>query len=227
MNTKQKVDITSMNVNDKVDRQEHRRRFWVTYYSAVRKKNVITIPLTKEMTDEAENWAKQVIEAKKKESHHKTDGHQELKRWSTGALGEIVLGKYLGVNIHDKGIGKSTSYNVPDLEVLGLRCGVKTFNVNNFPLTNRLSLSTSYPQIFIAVCTQYKKAYIFGMADVEDLKMNERNPETNLFVKDSNALKRKVAFIALDSLKTFKTLDDLKKLVSASEGKQLLDSNVI
>lgn len=200
---------------------DHRRHFWHQFYKTQKKNGFVVVKLEQNDIAYAEEFAKKVIESKLKESHHQRDNKNETKRWVIGTLGEVALGKYLGIKIHDDTVGDSLAFNVPDLkDAIGMHCGVKAFSVNNFPLTNRLIKPdgkvkwNAYPQVFIAVCLQYKKAYIFGMATVEQMIANEKNPNNAQYVKDANALERKVAFTNLENLHSFKDVENLKSLIS-------------
>jgi len=221
-----KLDPTNTtNKHVALDYAEHRRRFWVKFYKAQKKDGFVVVSLTDNDIAYAKAFARKVIDSKMKEAHHQRDNRNETKRWVVGTLGEVALGKYLGIKIHDDKVGDSLAFNVPDLkDAIGMHCGVKAFSVNNFPLTNRLIKPdgkikwNAYPQVFIGICSERNLAYIFGMATVAQLIANEKNLYNSQYVKDENALERKVAFTNLENLHSFKDVESLKTLISGKRG---------
>ena len=68
-----------------------------------------------------QNFVTELVEAKSKEDHHKIDSNKEVKRFTTGFLGEAALEKLFGIPIIDWTIGYSGLYHIP-----GYRVGIKT-----------------------------------------------------------------------------------------------------
>ncbi|WP_442638085.1 hypothetical protein [Rossellomorea marisflavi] len=228
---RREMNLSLLNLGEKqivpLDYKEHRRLFWRSFYRTKEKKGFVVIQLTDNDISYAEAFAKKVIRLKQKESHHENDGQFEFNRWVVGTLGEVALGKFLGVKIHDNKVGNSENFDVPDLQdALGLRCGVKAFRVDNFPLTNRILYESgrvkrsAYPQVFIGICTKKKVAYLYGVATVDDLAENERMEENEQFIKDRNASKRKVAFTQLETISCFHDVASLESLISGQKGSQ-------
>lgn len=184
-----------------------------------RQNRIIEIPFSEDMLERAEHFTREVVKEKRKEKVHQRDGKNEYKRWVTGTLGELALEEFLGVRIHNPTVGHSSRYAVPNLSSLGIPVGVKSFRVGNFPLVNRIAQSPSpvhgeiESQIFVGIEPKRKVAYLFGIGFPETLIANERNPESDRYVKDKNALNRKTAFIDLPALHVFQSLDELKTLV--------------
>lgn len=204
---------------------EHKRHFWNKFMKAKKQEGFVIIKLTDNDVAYANAFAKKVVEKKMLEEHHQKDSRWEIERWMVGTLGEIALGKFLGIDIHDPSIGDSSYYAVPDLkDAIGVRCGVKSFRFQNFPLTNRVlnyngyTKRDAYPQIFLSISLEYNVAYLFGLATVEQMAENERDEENRKFVKDENALVRKTAFTAIDELHKFKDVESLKALLSGNRG---------
>lgn len=199
--------------------KEHWNKFWRMFYKQVKEKRIIEIDISEEMIKTAEDFSKRIIAEKLKETVHQLDSRNEWKRWMTGVLGEIALETFLEVSFRDATIGCSKDYNVPDLSPLGLQVGVKSFRVGNFPLVNRSKRTYTGErvkldgQIFIGIAQNLKTAYLFGIAFDDQLFHNENNPHNNRFVKDVNALGRKIAFTEMDSLYTFQSLTELSELV--------------
>ncbi len=48
-----------------------------------------------------QNFVTELVEAKSKEDHHKIDSNKEVKRFTTGFLGEAALEKLFGIPIID------------------------------------------------------------------------------------------------------------------------------
>ena len=70
-----------------------------------------------------QNFVTELVEAKSKEDHHKIDSNKEVKRFTTGFLGEAALEKLFGIPIIDWTIGYSGLYHIPDIP--GYRVGIK------------------------------------------------------------------------------------------------------
>lgn len=203
-----------------VTHEQHRKLFFYLFNQIVKQDSLIRVELDDKDMSYAKDFAERIVKEKMKEKVHQFDGNNEIPRWVVGVLGEVALGKYLGVKIHDDSIGDTKEFTVPDLfDPLGLMCGVKTFRIGNFPLTNRIrkknGFSTqSYPQIFISIDIYNQCAFIHGLASVETLLKNEADLTNNRFVKDKTALKRKTAFTHLSALEPFADLSSLKELVN-------------
>lgn len=223
-----------MNDHKPYTNDQHWKAFWRVFYSQKKAGNIIEIDITEKMRDEAKNFSQSIIKEKMKEKVHQRDPKNEWKRWMTGVLGEIALESFLHTTFRDTTIGNSKKYNVPDLADIHLKLGVKSFRVGNFPLMNRSKKTYKqertpmYGQVFIGISQDLKKAFLFGVAFDEQLHKNELNPNNDRFVKDFNALKRKVAFTNLENLHIFQNLSELKEL--ATEHDCILapsDSNVV
>lgn len=210
-----------------LDFTEHKRHFWNKFQIAKKQDGFVVIKLTDNDIAYANAFAKEIIATKMLEAHHQKDNRREVERWMVGTLGELALGRYLGVQIHDPSIGASSYFAVPDLkEAIGVSCGVKAFQFGNFPLTNRILNHKgfpkwdAYPQVFIGISLKYNVAYLFGLATVSQMAENERDEKNGLYVKDANALARKVAFTSIDTLHKFKDVKTLKSLISGQRGLQ-------
>lgn len=210
--------IDNMKNHQPYTQEEHWKAFWRMFYKQQKEKKLIEIPITNEMRDRSKQFSQKIIQVKLKERVHQQDSNYEWKRWMTGTLGEIVLETFLGASFRDVSIGESKHYAIPDLASIDLRIGVKSFQVGNFPLVNRSkkdlfgNRKNMDGQIFIGITQNLTRAYLFGVAFDPQLHHNESNLNNNRFVKDVNALQRKVAFTELDSLFSFHTLSDLQVL---------------
>lgn len=89
-----------------------------------------------------QNFVTELVEAKAKEDHHKIDSNKEVKRFTTGFLGEAALEKLFGIPIINWTIGYSGLYHIPDIP--GYRVGIKTVERDKFPIIFK---DNSYPQI--------------------------------------------------------------------------------
>jgi hypothetical protein len=76
-----------------------------------------------------------ILNKKKDEKHHKSDGSKETKRWKTGKESEFVVQNYTGFRFVDlEAYDNSQTAAGPDL--IG-RVGVKSSSFNNFPVIKR------------------------------------------------------------------------------------------
>ena len=121
----------------------------------------IKIPASK--MERIENFIIDLINEKKKEKAHQLNGSNEEKRWRTGLSGEAALEEYLGIDIINWTVGKSSKYSKPDISKLGI--GIKNSQWGNFPLIYK---DNEYPQI---ICIQigYDEVLICGIASPEVL----------------------------------------------------------
>lgn len=91
-----------------------------------------------------QNFVTELVEAKSKEDHHKIDSNKEVKRFTTGFLGEAALEKLFGIPIIDWTIGYSGLYHIPDIP--GYRVGIKTVERDKFPIIFK---DNSYPRLAV------------------------------------------------------------------------------
>ena len=85
-----------------------------------------------------QNFVTELVEAKSKEDHHKIDSNKEVKRFTTGFLGEAALEKLFGIPIIDWTIGYSGLYHMTEF-FSNIELGVDTFktiNGNEFTVTS-------------------------------------------------------------------------------------------
>ena len=62
-----------------------------------------------------QNFVTELVEAKSKEDHHKIDSNKEVKRFTTGFLGEAALEKLFGIWSYVKKKYKLNATNFPFL----------------------------------------------------------------------------------------------------------------
>jgi hypothetical protein len=169
--------------------------------------NFIKVKIDKISYTKAENFVKELVVAKSKESHHKIDNDSTYKRFLTGTLGELALEKLLSTEgIVDWEIGDSVKYHSPDLKSIGLKVGVKSVNYGLFPIIFNKSYS---PEIINIVYKNY--VYVCGVATVDVLNTYQ---STDL-IKSPKLKSRgtKTGFYGFDKLKTFNTLEELNVIV--------------
>lgn len=107
-----------------------------------------------------QNFVTELVEAKSKEDHHKIDSNKDVKRFTTGFLGEAALEKLFGIPIIDWTIGYSGLYHIPDIP--GYRVGIKTVERDKFPIIFK---DNSYPQIICIKSTKYNNLiFVCGLA---------------------------------------------------------------
>ena len=108
----------------------------ITYDEYVRKYSDFFVKITLDNDEiiKIKDFTTNLIDVKKKESHHIKDSGSEKKRWLTGLLGERAVEKYLGLKFMDFTIGNSRKYHVSDMKIAGYNCGVKTVEKGKFPI---------------------------------------------------------------------------------------------
>ncbi len=109
-----------------------------------------------------EAFVGELIRRKSTEAHHRMDHNQEVKRFTTGFLGEAALEQLFGFPIIDWSIDDSKLYHHPD--VPGYRIGIKTVEFGKFPVIFK---KNDYPQI---ICIRYQNhVYVCGLATADVL----------------------------------------------------------
>lgn len=115
--------------------------------------------------DKISDFVKELIIVKKTERHHQQDSEKELKRFTTGFVGEASIEKLLGISIIDWSIGASSVYHHPDIP--GYSLGIKTVEQEKFPVIFKKNY---YPQI---ICIRSVKipnlVFVCGIASTEVL----------------------------------------------------------
>lgn len=164
-------------------------------------KNFIPVVIPKTKIDKIHNFAKQVIEAKQKENHHKVDCNHEYKRFVTGLMGEAAVEELLKMDIIEWDIGNSKNYNHPDIKKLGI--GIKTSERNKFPIIFK---KNTYPQI-ICILSDKRPDIVFvcGLATPEVLNRYQ----SDTLVLSQNLLNRgtKTGFYGFHKLQRIKKWD--------------------
>jgi len=157
--------------------------------------------------DKLETFVDNVIEKKKKETHHIIDPFNESKRWRTGVGGELAFEKYINKSFVDLSIGNSKKYHTPDLNKLGLSVGIKTVEYGKYPLIFK---SSHKPEIIIIKLNNIKFS-ILGLATVKTL--NKYQDDNKVLSKSLRSRGTKTGFVGFHMLKPFKTFDELCELV--------------
>lgn len=177
----------------------------ITYDEYVVKfaKNFHCVTIDTDYVSKIYDFASEVVSEKLKESHHRRDSNQEVKRFFTGFLGEAALENILKINIIDWSIGTSRQYHKPDIP--GYNVGIKTVERNKFPIIFKKNL---YPQI---ICVKSNKCnnvvYVCGLATPDVLNTYQ---DDNLII-DKNLRDRgtKTGFYGFEHLKPITSLLDL------------------
>lgn len=129
---------------------------YITKYSD----NFLRIKLDSTYVNKISSFVKELVEAKAMEEHHKKDSNQEIKRFTTGFLGEAALEKLFNISIIDWSIGYSGLYHIPDIP--GYKVGIKTVEFGKFPIIFK---NNYYPQIICIRSSQQKNLiYVCGLA---------------------------------------------------------------
>lgn len=172
------------------------------------KENQIYVGISENKSKLIKDFVKNVVEFKKKESHHMVDPYNEEKRWYTGISGESAVETLIGKQFIDLTIGESNSYNVSDLKSIGLDVGVKTVESGKFPIIFKKSYK---PQI-IVVKESDLDFYICGLATIKTLNKFQ----SDKLILSPNLLNRgtKTCFYGFSKLKKFRNLSELKLMVN-------------
>lgn len=162
------------------------------------KNKYIKVVISDQMINQIKELVQKVIDIKINECHHKVDHNKEFERFYTGFLGEAAIEVILNTNkIIDWSCGNSNTYNVPDLNRLGLNIGIKTSEIYKFPV---ISKRNTYPQI-INIRYGYNTIFVCGIADVQVLNTYQNDSLIlSPYLRQRNT---KTGFWGFDFLKQF------------------------
>ena len=150
-----------------------------------------------------QKFVSDLVNVKAREEHHYRDNRSEIKRFTTGFVGEAAIEKLLGIDIIDWNIGYSGLFHHPDIP--GYRVGVKTVEFGKFPVIFK---DNPYPQI---ICIKSKAhdnlIFVCGIATIEVLRKYQ---DTDLII-DPNLRARgsKTGFYGFEHLLPLNSTDDL------------------
>ena len=77
--------------------------------------NFKRIVIDDEYAERIKEFANRIVKKKATEDIHSVDNGQELKRFTTGLMGEAALEKLFKMDIIDWTVGDSKNYNHPDI----------------------------------------------------------------------------------------------------------------
>lgn len=169
------------------------------------KKNFTTVFVPDEKIQKIKSFTKDLIAAKKTESHHIRDPHQEEKRWLTGISGEAACEELLGLNIIDWSIGASAKFHVSDLKSEGYNLGVKTVEWGKFHVIFKVSRC---PQILVFKISE-NEFKICGVAN--ELCLNSFQDINLILSPYLRSRGTKTAFIGYGKIKPIYNIDDISK----------------
>lgn len=153
---------------------------------------------------EIKELAEKIVSVKNTESHHKVDHNQEIKRFTTGLMGEAAVEMLLGIKIIDWTIGDSAGYHHPDIP--GYNVGIKTVEKNKFPVIFK---ENTYPQIICIRSDKYDDlVFVCGLATPDVLNRYQSDE----LILDYNLRKRgtKTGFWGFEHLSPVTGLADLE-----------------
>lgn len=148
-----------------------------------------------------------VINKKRGEYHHKVDGYNERKRWSTGIGGEIAIEKFLNKEFVDFSVGRSNDYHVPDLTSINIKAGVKTVEYGKFPII----FKKSYKPEIIVIKKNDRDFFICGLASVNVL--NTYQSEDLVLSPSLISRGTKTGFYGFEHLEKFSSYSELLALL--------------
>ena len=173
---------------------------YVTKYSD----SFIRVLIDSDYLEKIKGLACDIVAKKITESHHQVDRNREIKRFTTGLMGEAALEKLFGIKIIDWTTGNSVEYHHPDIP--GYNVGIKTVERNKCPIIFK---KNRYPQI---ICIRSDKredlVFVCGLATPDVL--NECQSDD--LIIDPNLRKRgtKTGFWGFNRLIRINGMEDLK-----------------
>lgn len=149
------------------------------------------------------------IAEKRANSHgtYVTDSEKLFSRFYHGMLGELVLERHLGVTGILDLTSDKISYDHPDLQAIGVNCGVKTSLVPLLPIYKR---SKPENQVLVFLSKGLEAGKVAGYASAEVMA---QHVDDSLVMMDS-AREHKTCFVGIKHCQTFKTLCELRCLVA-------------
>lgn len=171
----------------------------VTKYSD----SFVRVIISEIVTKRIKQFAEQIVKVKSTETHHKIDNSQELKRFTTGLMGEAALEKLLGISIIDWSIGNSQNYHHPDIP--GYRIGIKTVEKGKFPIIFKLN---NYPQI-ICIRADYRDDLVFVCGLATESVLNSYQSDNLILDPKLRARGTKTGFWGFSYLFPVHSIDDI------------------
>lgn len=168
-------------------------------------KTAIRVQVEKDVVDRITKFVPELIQKKLDEGHHINDNRKEIKRFTTGYLGEAALEIVLGIPIIDWTIGDSAYYHKPDIP--GYNVGIKTVEYDKFPVIFK---NNNYYQIICIVDpTEIGTVYVCGIASPEVL--NKYQDDDLILDPNLRARGTKTGFYGFDYLEPVHALADIEK----------------
>lgn len=174
---------------------------YVTKYSD----NFKRVLIDPEYASQIKAFAQRIVKVKQSENHHKVDNGQELKRFTTGLMGEAALEKLFGIDIIDWTVGDSEDYHHPD--VPGYRVGIKSVEKWKFPIIFK---NNHYPQIICILSDKIENlVFVCGLASTDVLN----NYQSDRLVLSPKLLARgtKTGFWGFPYLKPVESISDISQ----------------
>ena len=172
------------------------------------KNNMITIKLSHLDLYRIDVFVRNLIKEKVSETHHQCDNGMEYKRFFTGIMGERAIELLFGKRFIKWEVGDSKDYNFADLQSLGVNVGIKTVELNKFPIIHK---EPTRPEI-VAVRLNEDTIIVCGLATIDVLKSYQNDD----LVLSSKLRSRgtKTGFYGFGHLYKVSCLDDLKRLTA-------------
>ena len=171
--------------------------------------------LSENYVAKATKWAQDVhVDKIRRGDDRAGDMGTFVRRETTGKYAEMALEQFLSTEFVDWSIGDSRKFNTPDLQPIGLRCGVKACSImkgsSNVPL---VPIMPSYPEVIVVVRPTQSQVntYICGVA-TREVMMRHSNMT---LIRSSNVrnLGKKTGFYGFDHLIPFTSLTELRSVV--------------
>jgi len=173
------------------------------------------VQLTKEDIEHANMWAAEMYRAKIDMGERPDDLGSFVKRETSGRCGEIAVEKLLGMEFVDWSISASKKHNRPDLEPIGLRCGIKSSSIGvekpNVPL---VPIVPMYSQV-IVILRPNKYKYEFGdLASICGVATREvMMRHSSMELVRSRNVRGKIGFCGFEYLIPFSSFEELEAII--------------
>jgi hypothetical protein len=162
----------------------------------------------------ATKWAQDVYVDKIRRGERASDMGSFVRRETTGRYAEMAMEQLLGVEFVDWSIGDSACHNAPDLQPIGLRCGVKACSImpdsSNVPL---VPIFPSYPEVITVVRPSLTQVDV-SICGVATREVMMRHSHVSLIRSSSvKSIGKKTGFHGFDHLIPFTSLTELRSVV--------------
>lgn len=171
------------------------------------KSNMVYIELDEKELAKIDAFVTQVVKAKENEAHHIIDSGQEYKRFHTGLMGECAIEKLFGIHFIDWSIGNSNYYNTADMKSVGMNVGIKTVELNKYPIIHKVA---HRPEL---ICIKRTEKTIILCGFASENVLNTYQDDSLILSPRLKSRGTKTGFYGFEHLIKVTNLNDLKSLL--------------